>query len=222
MFAIKEIRDSVFLLTFDNNYDLAMHFVRYQENYECPNRKFRDQNFKLVDYMEWYSKEYGEGVFSYTTDWGGFNVPGYVFDRIFQDSIPDANKYDAFMSNLYTIIKSQTEGKFYVLGTVEGNDALLRHEVAHSLWYMDAYYAKEMEANIDCMSSSIRSLIGDTLIKMGYHATVLRDESQAYLSTGLADELKAALEDEVDTENLMEPFIKTYKKYTEKEKEDVV
>ena len=64
-YTLKEIKGGIFLVEFDNQYDLAMTFLRYQEFYESP--KFKGKRFTIIDFMEWYSKEY-DGAFTYTKD----------------------------------------------------------------------------------------------------------------------------------------------------------
>jgi hypothetical protein len=66
----------VYLFTFDSQYDLCMSFVRMQEFYESDSNKFRGKYFTLEKYMDYWSKKFGNGVFTYTKDWNGFNLPG--------------------------------------------------------------------------------------------------------------------------------------------------
>lgn len=72
MLKLQKITDKIYHLHFDKQYDLAMHFLRYQEYYECPNDRFYKNSFTLAEFMHWYAKEYGS--FSYPEDWGGFNL----------------------------------------------------------------------------------------------------------------------------------------------------
>ena len=74
MFSLKQLMQRVWHLHFDHHYDLTMHFFRYQEYYESP--KFKQSNIQLVDLMDWYSKNMGDGIFTYPKDWSGFNLPG--------------------------------------------------------------------------------------------------------------------------------------------------
>ena len=73
-YKINEVKPKVFAVVIEDRYDRAMTFLRVQEFYESPNKKFRGKNFSIWDYMKWYSTEYGKG-FTYGTDWSGFNVP---------------------------------------------------------------------------------------------------------------------------------------------------
>ena len=53
-----------------------MSFVRMQEFYESP--KFKGKYFTLEQYMDYWSKEFGKGSFTYPSVWDGFNIPGKV------------------------------------------------------------------------------------------------------------------------------------------------
>ena len=70
---------SIFVLTFDSQYDLCMSFLRIQEFYESP--VYHGRYFTLEDYMDYWSKEYGQGSFNYLDVWNGFNVPGSVIKK---------------------------------------------------------------------------------------------------------------------------------------------
>ncbi len=87
---IEEVRPRIFLFKFKDSYDMSMSFLRFQEYYELPNKKFRRKQFKIVDYMEWYSKKYGNGIFTYPN--GGAEMfehgikvgkQGKVFEEVF-------------------------------------------------------------------------------------------------------------------------------------------
>jgi len=73
-YKIEEVRPNVFAVIVKDHYHRAMLFCRVQEYYESPNPQFRGKNFSIWDYIEWYSREHRD-VFTYTYDWGGFNIP---------------------------------------------------------------------------------------------------------------------------------------------------
>jgi len=127
----------IYHLQFEDAYDTAMHFLRFQEYYES--LKYRGQVFTLIDYMEWYSKNYGEGIFSYPDDWTGFNVPGNVLIEVTESEIPDFNKYDIQMRALVETVREEEKGHpFYFIGTTVGDDpGTLDHEISHALYSPD-------------------------------------------------------------------------------------
>ena len=200
---LEELYPSIFHLQFANHYDACMHWLRYQENYESP--KFRNKIFTLLEYMEWYAKNQCEWkktkgkkkvpvqMFSYPGDWGGFNVPSYVFDRLTRDTIPDWNGYDVFMHAIVKAIKSLGHEKFYLIGTVAGRNAerYLDHEVSHGLYYVNDTYRDEAQYIFyNNTNVLVCQVVREYLTEQGYCNEVVVDEAIAYFATGLPDKLK--------------------------------
>ncbi len=200
---LETLYPGIFHLRFANAYDCAMHFVRYQENYESP--VWRDKVFTLVEYMDWYAKTQSENwenkttaqrekfeMFSYPSDWGGFNVPSYVFDRLDLHTIPDINTYDEFMQSVVGLIRSTGVDKFYLIGTTDGpeSDGYLDHEISHGLIYTNEPYRLAAEALLEAVDFTVVTRITDGLLSGGYCEEVMVDECIAYLATGLSTELE--------------------------------
>lgn len=200
---LETLYPGIFHLRFANAYDAAMHFVRYQENYESP--VWRDKVFTLVEFMDWYAKDQSKGwsnkgtaqrgkfeMFSYPSDWGGFNVPSYVFDRLNYDTIPDINTYDEFMQSVVQVIRCTSVDKFYLIGTTDGPDVdgYLDHEISHGLYYTNETYREDAEALLEAADPTVVTRITDSLLGGGYCEEVIKDECIAYLATGLSTELE--------------------------------
>jgi hypothetical protein len=220
-YKLREVKPRIFLLEFPNHYDLCMTFLRYQEFYESPSPKFRNKHFTIIDFMEWYSKDRA-GVFTYPTDWAGFNIPSYVVDKVHNLSndlkqaleVPlDYNKYDEVMLKVfekcYKTLDNRLEenpGKFYLIGTDMGKTEVINHEVAHGFFYTIPEYKKEMLALVNNLKVSFREKFNKGLVKFGYTKQVFNDETQAFLSTGWHDHFpKLKCNDE--------PFRETFNKY---------
>ncbi len=203
-----KIMPHIYHLYMPENYDLAMHFLRYQEYYENP--RWIGQLFTLVDYMESYAKSEGKGVFSYPDDWSGFNVPSNVLIEISEADLPDLNKYDIQMRSLVETVRREEGGhKFYFIGTCgddEDVEATLDHEIGHALWFSDENYREVMEDLLNKMPQKNYDATWEALQEMGYHPSTCRDEIHAYATTGPCDELKKTL-----PVNVRKPFIKAYK-----------
>ena len=186
LFKVKEVRPGIFHFDFKNNYDLCMHFLRYQEYYESPSPKFRGKKFEIFDFMRWYSLKTGRGIFTYPDDWNGFNLPGNIIKDVWDLSISDKNIYDYEMLQAWSKCNAQANGKpFYIIGTV-GKDAL-DHEIAHGLFYLNSEYQKQMKALVKGLSPEIRKEMNTNLKNLGYTPKVYVDETQAYMSAGLPD-----------------------------------
>lgn len=211
-FTIEQVKPNIFLFSFKDYYDMAMHFLRYQEYYESASPKFRGKNFEIFDFMRWYSKKYGKDSFTYAKDWGGFNIPNTVVLDVFPE-VTDLNKYDMAIWGGYQqcqeILQSK-EDKFYIIGAV-GKGTTLKHEVAHGFFYTVPEYKKDMTALVKALPIDIRKSINKTLAKMGYTPKVFIDETQAYMATGLYVENNPKFEFKLKKERT--PFIELFNKY---------
>lgn len=213
-FTIEQVKPNIFLFSFKDYYDMAMHFLRYQEYYESTSPKFRSKSFEIFDFMRWYSKKYGKDAFTYPKDWGGFNIPSnIIFDMWNEHKIIDKNKYDYAMWNAWQECYSESDKKqFYIIGAV-GKGVTLKHEIAHGFFYTVPEYKKEMIALVKALPFKLRKSINKTLSKMGYTAKVFVDETQAYMATGFSVLCKENPKLELKLKKARAPFIKAYKKY---------
>ena len=212
-FKLKKLTDDIFLLTFDDQIDLAMHFLRYQEYHESP--KFAKKPFKIVEYVEWYMKKH-DGNFTYAKEWIGFNTPGRAFEDLFHNDaamISDWNKYDDFMLGIYKLMKGSCSSRFYLIGCLMGDEETLDHEIAHSLYYTNIKYQIEQDELLTKYRENVR-VIREWLINEGYSQHVSQDEAQAYLSTGLPQPLKSYMKkNKVSFQNVANEFKKVFEKY---------
>jgi hypothetical protein len=165
-----------------------MTFWRISETKECVDDQMRE-NLTLVEYMEWYARKYGKGVFTYPDDWSGFNVDHKDFKKTYSSgNIPDYNKYDKMMNGLRHLIESRLkkdDQPYYLIGTKEDDFLTLKHEYAHALWGVNPQYSNAQGDNIDDLDKDTLAVLKKNLTKMGYGEAVHDDEVQAYLSTGV-------------------------------------
>ena len=207
-YSFQEVRPRIFFLNFKDSYQCAMTFLRYQEYYESTNAKFRGNSFELLEFMDWYVEHHKYRAFLYPIDWGGFNVPSRVFTELYQKGIPDENHYDREIRKVYDYcLKKYPDGKFYVIGAA-GKGVLLKHEVAHGLFYTTPEYKKEMTQLIKKVKPTIKKKAFAWFKKVGYAKSVYKDELQAYLATGFP-EIKASTKARA-------PFVAVFKKYYKK------
>lgn len=216
LFKIKEVRQGIFHFDFKKSYDLCMHFLRYQEYYESPSPKFRGKQFEIFDFMRWYSLNFGRGLFTYTDDWNGFNIPGNIIKDVHDKMITDRNIYDYEMIQAWRtcqdVIKARGEEKFYIIGTV-GKDAF-DHEIAHGLFYLNPEYKKTMTTFVKALSPEIRKEMNTELKILGYTPKVYVDETQAYMSTGIPESFENP--DKWNEERKV--FEETFRKFSRKKK----
>jgi len=205
-FTLRLIKPHVYIITGKNRFDIAIHFLRSQEWYECSNSKFRGKSFDLLDYIDWYSKERGNGAFTYPTDFIGFNLTDDIFDKVYK---PDFyfNKYDKRMMEIYRDVREHNgEGRFTIMGVLEGDKETIDHELAHAYWYLYPSYRREMRKLIKELPEDIKLNVETALAKSMYSANVFPDETQAYISTGLGDDMEVP-------DKIIEQFKEVFNKY---------
>lgn len=216
-FIVKQILPNVFLLKFNNAYDLGMMFLRYQEFYESAFKKIRGKSFSILRLMELYTKSVKKNIFTYPEDFAGYNFPGENILNVFEAGIPDYNFYDLLMKNVYEYCASYSS-KFYIIATIgkksnfpkwwkDNPQDIIRHEAAHALFYLNKEYKKEMISLINNLPKRYKNKIKTALKKLGYTKAVHIDEMQAYLSCGIHRSFGKIPKQITNT------FSKTYKKY---------
>ena len=182
-YKIKCVAPKVYCIEFDKMYDMAMTFLRCQEFYESP--KFKGQRFTLIEFMAWYSKEWGGDCFTYASDWAGFNMPASIVKDCLLPVPIDFNIYDDAMLTIHNQCRKLCGSEdFYIIGVLKNHDAF-DHELAHGFYYTVPEYKKAMDEALKELPSMQKKRIYKHLKKWGgYSSNVLKDEAQAYLATG--------------------------------------
>lgn len=165
----------IYHVSFSTNYLLTATMMRFQEHYESP--KFRGSIFTHEEFMDWYAAD--RGSMSYFTDWSGFNVPSWVIGAFRSGKFdPLSRKERSFLDLLDGVT-----GDFYVIATSDTrpDPETLAHETVHGLYYAHPSYAAEVRRRLGRFNLG---KFRQKLRRMGYHAAVIDDELNAYLSTG--------------------------------------
>lgn len=209
LFKLIEIRPQIFLMKFKSQYEMNMHFLRYTEFTETVSRKFKGKAFKIFDFMKWYSLKNGRGTFTYNIDWGGHNTYNIVYEDIYKLGIPDPNDYDKTMKEVYDYCKSKYD-KFSIIGAY-GAGSAIKHEIAHGLFYLNKEYKKKVLKLVNALPKELVKQMKINLKELGYNAIVMKDEINAYMSTGFSSAFS-----NLDINNLDKPFRKLFKEYYNK------
>jgi hypothetical protein len=180
---ITKITKNIFQVNYATQKELAKAFCRFQEYYESP--EFAGKIFTLAEYRKWYSQRYGG--WTYYTDWGGFNIPDYVFEPFKAGSFDPLTRAEKDLLNAFR----QRNGKFYVIGTFGKNPDSLDHEICHALFYLDYVYRNTV-LNKLCVSALDQperfKALNDWLVEdKGYSDGFVLDEMQAYLACNALD-----------------------------------
>jgi hypothetical protein len=188
-YKIEEVRPNVFAVIVKDHYHRAMLFCRVQEFYESPNPQFRGKNFSIWDYIEWYSREHND-VFTYTFDWGGFNIPLKTAWDCYEKLRVSETPYDGVMDVIIRTIemnmfnkKNTRNWNAYIIGADSTESDTFEHEICHGLYATNKEYKLLVDEVTETISTKDYLTFKNNLIRMGYTDGVIDDEIQAYLST---------------------------------------
>lgn len=188
-YKIEEVRPGVFAVIVKDHYHRAMLFCRVQEYYESPNPQFRGKNFSIWDYIEWYSREHRD-VFTYTYDWGGFNIPLKTAWDCYEKLREHESPYDEVMESIIRTIelkmfykKNTRNWNAYIIGADSTESDTFDHEICHGLYTTNKEYKQLVDEITLGIPLEDYTKFRDNLLAMGYTDKVIDDEIQAYLST---------------------------------------
>lgn len=162
---------------------LAAMFVRAQEYYECPADSIRRKvPFSLERYKAWCREVEPERGFCYYTRWPGFNLPGWVIDRLRAGELGPVRREEE------CLLKLLPPATTYVIAICaqEEKDSL-QHELAHSLYATSPEYKTEVDSVLASLGPREWDRLGACLSQMGYATQephILWDEAQAYMIEG--------------------------------------
>lgn len=180
-YTLTEVYPGLYHCEIRDTYDLTMTFCRVQEFYESPHKSIRNKKFKLLDFMRLYSKD--SGLFTYPIDWGGFNIPGKVIDKMYKLGIDDYNIYDTLVEIIHTKINSKIKkpNNYYLIAS-NGDQETLNHEIRHGLFALNKAYKKKTLSILKDLNKSTMLKARKAVASLGYCERVIDDELQAYLS----------------------------------------
>jgi len=186
---VEQVTDGIYHVIVENTYDLAMTFCRAQEFYESSLTGIRGKKFDMTDFMRLYTQSRGDTVFSYPADWSGFNVPGPVLNKLYNEiGIDDFNTYDKLLLDIFEHVSNEVGStNFYIIGSQNNDASTLNHEISHGLYFLNKKYKKDVNAVLEKLPKSIQNKIFKHLLETGYCKAVLIDELNAYLAHNLAD-----------------------------------
>ena len=168
----EEVLPRIYRLDFTSQQAMCKLFLRFQEHYESP--KFHHRRFGLPEFKRWYAGENG-GNFSYYEDWGGFNIPSWVFDAFRAGEFDPLDPKEQAMLDLF----AESPEPFYVIGTA--GPAALEHEMGHGLFTTNANYRREI---LRVLSPLDVTPLREVLLRKGYTEHVVMDEIHAYFVEG--------------------------------------
>lgn len=211
---VKPLYSKIFCVTVDDDYDRAMLFCRYQEFYESPHKKFRGKYFTWPEYMRFYKDSWKKDTFTYPIDWSGYNIPSTAVQKGI-DAFNKETEYDVIMNDIYFFCENyplrfnKPRTDWYLIGASSKDLKTMDHEIAHGLYSTNKSYKLGMNKLVDSLPTKIKEKVFSKLIKMGYanDKKILYDEAQAFLSTGVYNELNTK-----EIKRYEKEFVKFFKK----------
>jgi hypothetical protein len=200
-YSLYQLYPNIFLLEMEQNDDLAMAFLRCQTFYEWD--EFKGKEFTIDEFKRWFCKNFpsANGKFTYPKEFYGFNVPSSAIMNCYTVN-DERNKYDNFfLDRVMEIMKRSTD--FYLIGIRSGDHDTLDHELAHAFFWSDEDYRNDMTALVNKLPDK-EKMLNILSTERGYGEDVLIDEAQAFMATGLIQNISA-------WEKHREPFIKRFK-----------
>lgn len=185
---VKKIKPNVYAVVIKDDYDRAMLFCRYQEFYESPYKEIRNKFFTLETLMRIYTKKNKKDLFTYPTDWTGYNIPSDVLYSAFDKFGESLSTYDYIMRDIvYYCEKESRKKPFYLIGVDKIKSDTMDHELAHGLYHTNVAYKESVDKLIRDLPKKDYNFAKRELIKMGYvnEKRIIDDEIQAFFSTGL-------------------------------------
>ena len=132
--------------------------------------------FTLEEYEDYYTKKWG--AFTYYSDWSGFNIPSSVVDVFMAGKFDPLSEYELRL--LDSIDSVAIWPIYYVIGTYNGRIDVLKHEIAHALYYTNSAYRAEV---LKLLSSVNLLHIFKVLESKEYNSATWVDEAHAYMMT---------------------------------------
>lgn len=176
---VKEIVNRIFHVQKPTMQSLASMFLRFQEHFEGP--EFRGKVFSRAEYRRWYTEnsEQGKktGKFTYFEDWAGFNIPSHILRPFYEGQFDPLIKAEQELLDAFEEMQGR---RFYIIGTIKGDDRAIKHEVAHGLFYTQPKYREAATNALRGFRAADRKKINKYLLRIGYCDDVLVDETHAF------------------------------------------
>ncbi len=112
---------------------------------------------------------------------GGFNIPSSALSPFYEGHFSPLTDDE---SRILEFFRYKRALDFYIIATADDSDpSLLRHEIAHALYYLNPDYKKEADAVLAGVDTApIKKFLTEHPDYGEYHPKVLDDEVHAYLA----------------------------------------
>ncbi len=167
MLNIKLVAPKIYALEGDSSEEVAAVMIRIQENYESPH--FRNKVFTLKEFIPWYMASRGKDT---------LNLPITDF--------PMKGKFNPLRAEEQWLVDEITrlniKDKFYLLGYDRNDQRVIKHEIAHGLFYTNRRYKRDVLKALKGVYENHPKVV-EELSAHGYCDEVLIDEFHAWTLT---------------------------------------
>jgi len=185
---LRKLTPEIFYITFPNRKELTFTMCRVEEYYEAASDNLRGKVFTWPEFIDEFTSN--EGHLDYFHSWSGFNVPGATFNS-WATKFKDMSSRELALIKLVMSSITNFNSRYYVIATVEGDNTVEDHEIAHALYYVDEEYKAKMDTLNSTLDDDVRLLLTTNFAKLGYSSTVYEDELQAFLATSKFEYINA-------------------------------
>lgn len=175
---LKQVAPKIYAIEGDTSEEVGRVMIRIQENYESP--RFANKVFTMQEFIPWYMEFKKADKFTYFDDWSGFNVPGHVVQRFIKGKFNPLRPEEQWLVD--ELAKLNIKGKFYLLGYRKDDARVVKHEIAHGLFYTNRKYRKEVLNALTGVYENNPRFVQE-LRDHGYGEHVLVDEFHAWTLT---------------------------------------
>ena len=179
---IKKITPEILYINFPKRVIMNSTMMRFQEYYENP--VFKGKVFTHEEFRKWYIKNSPPGKktgrFTYNNDWWGFNMPLTIFKPFYEGKFNPLTIQEKELLKKLESFKKNNHYLITAFGKV--NMKILKHEIAHGLFYTNKKYKKEIVSKLKEINKDSKRKIFEFFKKHnGYHKDVWTDELHAYI-----------------------------------------
>lgn len=178
--SISQITSNILHINFEEQVDMTSTLLRFQEFVESD--EFNNRYFNLDQFKSWYSKEYGDGKFTYYEDWDGYNIDSKELEPFYEGKFnPLSSKEVAFLE----LLRGYRNKRIYIIATYGpdySHSETLKHEIAHGLFATIPDYKKEILKVLDKLPISDIFNLWKFLKDLGYNEESFVDEMHAYVT----------------------------------------
>lgn len=179
------LHPKIVILKFKNQYEMNMSMMRAEEFSE--NSKIRGKILDLEPFMDTMASQQEDGNFHYTNEVLGTNMDWHTLCRFNLHALGVLTERER---RVFASLECFRYCPNFCIISVFKYDEILKHELAHALYFMDEEYKDKSDELSSSLSPTCVRKITEWLRSKSYHRSAYMDEFQAFLSSDSRPELR--------------------------------